>query len=261
MLFNFALIKRQGNEVSLHRLVQKAFIDSPHGYGSSGCQKGLDAAATLVNHHFPKMGGSLSLFERWSDCTPYLPHALSLAKVYKTPQQSKQRLKSSADLDELLKNCAWYLFEIGEFGESLMLLDIAFDACEDKEGLIYAQLCNNAACIYYELNDLVRCRESNELARKIREEKLKSDDVDLANTYSNIGCLLLSERRLDDSVEMYRRAEEIEVKHAGDDPNYLCMTLLCLGRVYSVKKDFETAQSYYDRAKKMAPPDTWVMAM
>ena len=214
----------------------------------------------LLNYWFPKMGGSVSLYDRWEECARYLKHALSLAKLFKSSSSSDSALKSSPNLDELLKNCAWYQYEIGEHDESLKTLGIAFGACEDKTGLIYSQLCNNAACIYYELNDLNNCRKYNEDALNIRRKKLKSDDVDLANTYSNLGCLLLSENRLDDSLEMYRKAENIERKYTQDDPEYLCLTVLSIGRVHFVKKKFDIARSYYDQAKKMASPDGWVMA-
>ena len=259
---NVALIKRIGPVVSLHPMVQKAFIDSSHGLQGLGTQqRTFHAAATLLNHHFPKMGGSVSLYDRWRECAQYLKHALSLAELFKSSNSSERALKSSADFDELLKNCAWYQYEIGEHEESLKTLKIAFAACEDKAGLIWAQLCNNAACIYYELNDLTECRKNNVQALNIRKKKLKGDDVDLANTYSNLGCLLLSEGHLDDSLEMYRKAEIIERKNPQDDPEYLCLTVLSIGRVHFVKKNFEMAQSQYEDAKKMASPDGWVMAM
>ena len=256
-----ALIKRSGKIISLHRMVQKAFIDSSCGLQSSGLQqRAFHGAATLLNHQFPKMGGSVSLYDHWGKCAKYLKHALSLAELFKSSNSSDKVLKSSPDLDELLKNCAWYQYEIGEHEESLKTLQIAFDACEDKTGLIYSQFCNNAACIYYELNDLANCRAYNEQALSIRKKKLKSDDVDLANTYSNLGCLLLSENRLDESLEMYRKAETIERKYTQDDPEYLCLTVLSIGRVHFVKKKFEIARSHYEQARKMATPDGWVMA-
>ena len=256
------LIERTGQVISLHGMVQKAFIDSSCGLQSSGLlQQAFHTAATLLNYQFPKMGGPLSLYGRWGKCAEYLKHALSLAELFKSSNSSNKVLKSSANLDELLKNCAWYQFEIGEHDESLKTLQIAFNACEDKTGLIYSQLCNNAACIYYELNDLTNCRTYNDQALSIRKRKLKSDDVDLANTYSNLGCLLLSENRLDESLEMYRKAESIEIKNSQDDPGYLCLTVLSIGRVHFVKKQFHIARSHYDRAREMAAPDDgWVMA-
>ena len=140
----------------------------------------------------------MSLYGRWTECAEYLKHALSLAESFDSSNSSDSALKSSANLN--LKNCAWYQCEIGEHDESLKTLQIAFDACEDGTGLIYSQLCNNAACLSYEPNDLTDCRIYNEKALGIREKKLKSDDVDLANLYSNLGCLLHSENRLDDSL-------------------------------------------------------------
>ena len=260
-LMGAALIERSGPVISLHQMVQKEFIDSSCGLQSSGVQqRAFQIAASLLNYRFPKMGGSVSLYGRWGECAKYLKHALSLANLLDSSNSSDSALKSSANLDELLKNCAWYQYEIGEHDESLKTLRIAFDTCEDQTGLIYAQLCNNAACIHYELNDLDKCRIYNKKALGIRGKKLKADDVDLANTYSNLGCLLLSENRLDESLEMYRKAENIERKHTQDDPEYLCLTVLSIGRVHFVKKKFDIARSHYDQAKKMASPDGWVMA-
>lgn len=50
-----------------------------------------------------------------------------------------------------------YPYEFGRLDDALELLKIAYASVPDKQSAIYAHLCNTAAVIYYEQNDLGPC--------------------------------------------------------------------------------------------------------
>ena len=110
-----------------------------------------------------------------------------------TFKMNEQPFKSSCEIVELLKNCAWYSYEIGEMEESLRIVGNAPDACDEK-GLPASQLYNNAECAHCELNNLVRGREDFERCLAIRSGKLAEDGDGLGNLCNNLTGLLLSEK-------------------------------------------------------------------
>lgn len=246
-----ALIKRDGNNLSLHRLVQVAYDYSDHGHAVVGRQKSFDAAATLLNARFPKMGGPNSLYGRWKECSEWLPHVQCLAGVYSKQAKSKPLLTSSPDLDELLKNCAWYLYEIGETDGCLKLLDIALDACLEKDSLLYSQLCNNAACTYFDINNAGRCWEYFSKCLEIRKGRLPSDHSDLANTYNNIGNYYILVGNLDKALKKHNKGVAMKSRNPETRPDYMALSQIGVGRVYFLKRDFKQAISRYEQAREL----------
>jgi len=73
---------------------------------------------------------------------------------------------------------ARYLYEISSYDEALQIIKIGYDACQDKESLQYADLCNTAGVCYLEKNLVAQCREALETSFHIREAKLPPDDID-----------------------------------------------------------------------------------
>ena len=55
-------------------------------------------------------------------------------------------------------------------------------ACEEKDSLQYATLCNVAGGAYYELNKLGECRKNWERFLQLQESKLSEDDIEV-NTH------------------------------------------------------------------------------
>ncbi|KAF2469963.1 uncharacterized protein BDR25DRAFT_314735 [Lindgomyces ingoldianus] len=253
LLVKLALIKKQGDRhnlnLSLHRLVQKAYDFSK--YGKLSRQESFSTLATLLNAKFPKMGGTTSLYGHWQECSLWLPHCLSLAETFVRQKEVRQRLRSSPDLDEVLKNCAWYLLEISENSESLKLIAIAQDACLDKKGLLYSQLCNNAGCIHFEMNQNIPCWESFSACLRIREELLHPDHPDLANTYSNIANYHASVGELKEAMEMHLKSFEIGERDPETEPEYKGLSRLGIGRVHFLKREFEDAINQYEEARKL----------
>ena len=103
-LANYALIKREGKVISLHRLIQKAFFFSLEDFEK---QRVFEATVKLVNSAFPKQINARPLLDRWHDCQKYIQHALTLAEIFHKHNGSRVPIQTLPELGELLKNCVW----------------------------------------------------------------------------------------------------------------------------------------------------------
>ncbi|KAH8704216.1 hypothetical protein BGW36DRAFT_458327 [Talaromyces proteolyticus] len=251
LLTRVSLVKRDGDYLSIHRLVQKSFIYSPSGFGQQKLHDIFTAAVVLVNAQFPKMGGPHSFFGRWHECAEVSPHVLSIVDYYESDPEVKKVFRANDDFVELLKNCAWYQYEIGEFDESLRLSELACEFCEDKFSPFFSQLYNNIGCVYYERNYLEKCREYWPKCLEIRAQTMAPDDIEISNICNNLGGMYMAEGLLDDAIKMYQRNLEIKTKRSNDPPEYLALGFLGLGRVYYLQKEFTKAMDYYSKAERL----------
>lgn len=101
-LLEKSLVKRDGRNLSVHRVVQEATT-----YGDlNDLQTSFDATTRLVHFRFPKTEMDGSLFSEWSICQEYIPHGVNLSKRF-TEHTRAGALKGSVTLVELMSNCAW----------------------------------------------------------------------------------------------------------------------------------------------------------
>ncbi|RDW75661.1 hypothetical protein BP5796_06482 [Coleophoma crateriformis] len=249
LLMHVALIKRHGENISLHPLVQAAYLESSYGRGQDIRQQAFHTVTVLVNDLFPKKSSSVALQERWAQCAVYLPHVLTLAAAYAQYSKTDHPLRSSSSLVELFKNSTHYQNDIGELHDCLKLLAIARDACTDKTGLPYSFLSNTTSCIYYELNDLPLCKKYQEETLAIRQAMLSSTDPGLGNIIMNIACRLTSEWRLDESLDLFQASKKIKLKDPNVSKQYLAHASASCGRVHMLKKEFELAEPLLTEAR------------
>jgi tetratricopeptide (TPR) repeat protein len=262
-LHETALVNKDHENVSIHRLLQFAFRYSRFGLAEKpALQEALNATAALLNFRFPNHEGNHHLYAKWSVCSTYLSSVLSLRAAFESVgRKKKNALSSSPALDRLLKNCCWYLYETGQHYECIELLDFAGKIALDKESLTYATLCQAYACTYFELNDLPKCRKWNEACLEIRQKKLTQDDPDVANVHANFGNLLTAEGRLDDAISELFIASEPLREDVADDQLYIGLRLMSTGRAQfargsqgdqgAVETDYEKAEQNYKKADEM----------
>ncbi|KAJ5289135.1 hypothetical protein N7478_002165 [Penicillium angulare] len=208
-LMERSLVQREGENISLHRLVQQAFRRSNFKYRPEARQEAYNAAVTLLNYYFPKMGGASSLYDQWATCEELLNHSLALADLVLNDRTHKKSFESSPELEELLKNSAWYQYEIGALRESQQLLKIAMNICRDKSSLLYAQLCNNLGVIYFDWNDLFECKKHLQECLSIRVSLLEPNHIELANIYSNLAGMHAADGNLDEALRLYTMCDDI----------------------------------------------------
>jgi hypothetical protein len=162
-----ALIKQDGRNLSVHRVVQEA----TNYHDLRDLQSSFDAASKLVWYRFPSRAMDEPLYTKWSTCQDYISHGVNLSKKYAEHTRSGV-LNGSNHFVELLSNCAWYLHELGDYDVSGRVLETAISACEDKDSLLYADLRSTSGSRFYDLNLLSDCRNAWDEVLRIRKALL-----------------------------------------------------------------------------------------
>ena len=144
-----------------------------------------------------------------------------------------------------------YLYELGQLNDGLDLLKIAYNSVPHRQSAVYAHLCNSAAVIYYEQNDLKPCRDFNERSRKIREAVLSEDDLDRATSYHNLGSLASAQGRYDDALELYAKTERTLIKAGEEAVISLGLIHMMTGRVFFLREQYLSASQKYRMAEEI----------
>ncbi|KAL8711218.1 MAG: hypothetical protein Q9220_004363 [cf. Caloplaca sp. 1 TL-2023] len=248
-----ALVKREARILSIHRVVQEAFfylhVDER--------QPAFDAAVRLIDEAFPRQIHGRPLHSAWERCETYIQEVLFLAAKFEDFEKQGQPLTALPEFSELLKNAAWYLFEVGEHRESKLLLKIAFSVCEDENTLLYAHLRNTAGVVDFELNHLPLCRQSLEKALEVRRKLLEPDHEELANTINNMGNLISAEGNPKEAMEYFKEAKEIRQRLGEDSAISLAITYQCNGRALVLQRRFDEAMEQYEKAESLAVHINW----
>ncbi len=144
-----------------------------------------------------------------------------------------------------------YLYELGQFRDGLELLKIAYNSVPDKQSAIFAHLCNSAAVIYYEQNDLKPCREFNERSRRIREAVLNEDDLDRATSYHNLGSLASAQGKYNEALELFAKTEKTQIKAGEEAIISLGLIHMMTGRVFFLREQYLSASKRYGMAEEV----------
>lgn len=230
-LMKNALIKRVGDNLSLHRLVQKAFRLSSHGLYPARIQESFDAAVECLHKCFPPASyaqghGGTQKFRK------YMQHATALTMHWHKSQEKPNKLQISDKLVELIVSFTWAIYEQADVRTALQYVEIGFKACEDTSSLIYGDLCNFAGSAYFELNNIHLARQYWERALSIMEKLYGPDDLRVANIHSNMGNVLVAEGLYEEAISSYTQAEQTRLKHGDGAAYYLALTKFSVGRIH-----------------------------
>ncbi|KAA8632136.1 hypothetical protein SMACR_07009 [Sordaria macrospora] len=209
-LKGLALIRRTGNTISIHRLLQSSIYSN---IPIKERQPVFDGAAKLVNFVFPKQKDIEPLGDRWPQCRKYIEHAQTLAALFTSAFEiAKSRLNPSPELQELTKNAAWYLYETGEHRSCYNMVEQAWEMCPDPQNsVIYAHLCNTAGVVHFDWNELSKSEEMHKKCLEIRSKLLPENDPTLSGSHFNLGQVysaLGKHKEAEDEFEIYRQIIE-----------------------------------------------------
>lgn len=246
-LAGLALIDVQGSTLSIHRLVQRSFL---HHMDLGQLQDVCNATASLLNSIFPKQIYGRPLVQQWAQCSKYGQHCLSLASYYKS-LGTAYPLSADQDFIELLGNCAWYLFEIGDWGDCDKIIESAKTRCGDKTGLPYSHLLNTAGGSSFERNRLAAARVNLEESLRIRRKHLAPDDEDLLCTTNNLANLESAEGRTQEALKLFAQVRTAREKLGADAAISLALTYAGIARAYLANKSFDDSKDYFDRAMEI----------
>lgn len=169
----------------------------------------------------------------------------------KSTRKNPTKLESSNDMDELMKDCCWYLVEAGKAEEALELLKFASEISINKESVEYATLCQGYAATSFQLNRLQDCRLWNERCLQIRQLHMEENNPDIANCRANLANLLTAEGRFDEARQQLTLALQPMSEDRESDRTYLGTRYMMMGRTYLRAGDLATADRWYVKSRKV----------
>ncbi|RTE84430.1 hypothetical protein BHE90_001017 [Fusarium euwallaceae] len=247
ILRNIGLIEQHKNILTIHRLVQVAYL---FHIKSDEQQTMFNYASVLVNHLFPKQIKGRQLYEQWAQCQKWIQHGASLAALFGKFRDAKVLFEYTRPFVELMENCAWYMYEAGNRQGTIDLVTSGVTACGEKDELGRAHLLNSKGLTYFFLNDLVRCREALAESQSIRERLLSSADEELANTYLNLGNLEAAEGRHDLAIPFFEKSMSTRQSIVGAE-GMVAVCHLTIARALLNKGDFKRAGEKMDESQKI----------
>ena len=168
------------------------------------------------------------------DCSRFMPGMLSSKSL---------RIK-------LMKESR-YLYEIGRFDDALQLLHIAFEATPESIPGYYEPLCEIAAAIYYEQNDLKSCQEYNARSQRLRQASLGGDFSQRMFHYQNLGNLAAAQGNFKKALMHYEMSLD-QLMHCtmqyNENDMFLEMYHMMTGHIYFLDGDDRKAIEQYREA-------------
>lgn len=123
--------------------------------------------------------------------------------------------------------------------------------CPDPDkSLRYAHLCNTAAVIYFDTNNLKESERMHRRCLKLRTELLADNDPILSGSYINLGQVYSAQGKMKDATDMFDKYKSINAQ-AGIPEMVQTRGLarMIFGRASFVQGDFKSARKLYDESK------------
>ena len=248
LLLHYSLIQREGNTITVHRLVQSVLRDR---LNSTVQRRWAKRAVQIVNQAFP-----VPEFTTWSQCKQLLSHAQICTRwIQKWNLMSKKA-------GVLLGKMGVYFYNRAAYAESEPLYQQARTIYEKVLGpdhLDLATTLNNLARLYVAQDRYAEAESLYQQAITIKEKAFGSDHPELAITLDNLGQLYYRQYRYAEAKLLYQRALVIyegtpELNHPS-----LGISLNNLAKLYTDQGCYTKAEPLYQRAlmieEKILGPD------
>ena len=147
--------------------------------------------------------------------------------------------------------------ESGAWPEELEMMQTAMQLCEDKEGLIYANLANSLGQMECERGHIAEAYKYMGASLQIRQRLLPNDHVEIANgfnNYANIVFLELKPGGCEKALEMYQQSIDITMKHENHRKKFLHIPHTNIARVMGVLKRYDESIEHANLSRKYAIP-------
>ncbi|MFK7813875.1 MAG: tetratricopeptide repeat protein [Maribacter sp.] len=153
-------------------------------------------------------------------------------------------------LASIFRNLATYEEHKGNYKGAIILMDssAAFQL-QYKDFLRYGSAMNVIGYNYYELGNYPKAMEYYKKAIETMDT-LKTKTYHQADTYRNIGNLMLVQKESDKALEAFNTA--METYKSTNDNSYQATTLLDIGNVYRQKKNYDKSIEFCQRGLEIA---------
>ncbi|KAI0805273.1 P-loop containing nucleoside triphosphate hydrolase protein [Xylaria sp. FL0064] len=214
-LSQMAIADLDGPTITVHRLIQDAYIQYMLDRERKSLEDAFSSAITVLQQRFPRQINGRPMHGEWQKCRELIEHAKCLAERYSQLRSIITGFSVKQDLAELLKHC----------------------------------------CCSFELNDLQRCRQTWEEALAIRQFWAKKNvlgaEEELANQLNNFGNLESAEGMYESALDLFEQARKIRVKLGADAVVPLAVTYMTTGRAYFLKGIYPEAMDNYEKAEEI----------
>jgi tetratricopeptide (TPR) repeat protein len=180
----------------------------------------------------------------------------TIGQMDKGSKYYRKALKMSIDnsddtyLATLLKNLAIYEEHKGNYKKAIDLMDSSATLqLQYGDYLRYGSAMNVIGFNYYELGNYPKAMEYYQNALRTMDT-LEIKTYHKADTYRNMGDLLLKEEKIEESLALFEKA--LDVYKEIDDRLYQATTQLDIGEIYFEQKQFDSALSYYEKGLSIA---------
>ena len=236
-LRRYAMVRRQGETLRIHRLVQAVVRDLP-------TQREWTAVVLRVLQEvFP---ADVRDPTTWPGCASLAPHVQAvLATVGAT------EAVEPAATGWLLDHLGHYLRARGEFAPARPLLERALDIRERILGPDHpdtALSLNTLAGLLHGQGQLAAARPLFERALDIRERVLGPDHPDTAWSLNNLAYLLRAQGELAAARPLYERALDIRERVLGSDHSFTAWSLSNLAWLLQTQGELAAARPLFERA-------------
>ena len=240
-LLKYSLMRREGNNLFIHRLVQTVLRD---GMIKEERSLWVERAIQLMNRFFPDPDDPAN----WPLCQYLLAHALTCAEW---AARAGIRTESSA---LLLSRTGYFLNSQGSYRQAEPLYEQALEirrAVLGEQHLDTARSLNNLAVLYQNQG---RYEEAGPLCKRalaIRREALGEQHPDTATSLSNLGEFYRSQGKYEEAELLFKQTLEIRRAVLGEQHRLTAWSLNNLGEFYRSQGRYEEAELLYKQALKI----------
>ncbi|KAL8902975.1 MAG: hypothetical protein Q9207_004248 [Kuettlingeria erythrocarpa] len=145
--------------------------------------------------------------------------------------------------------------ECGAWSEELDLMRTALELCEDKEGLVYANLANSLGSMECERGHVEEAYKYANKSLQIRKALLPPDHVEVANglnNYANIVFQELKPSACEKALELYDECIAISMKDEVHRQKFLHIPHTNIARVLRVLKRYDDSIEHANMSRSYA---------
>jgi tetratricopeptide (TPR) repeat protein len=238
------------NFMSIHRLVQKTRLKL---ISDVEREQAFDLALSTLKICFPSQVLGNHMHSVWDACESFLVHVLAFHKAVRDWQPT---LGDNAAYINMMCDCTWYLWEIGQYDEALRLLEQIEGICRQTIGLHTlegARIYVNRGSVFSTLNRYEEAGKLFEEGLRIRSDLLPKDDPLLANSYMQMGNYYASQGQVDKAVRAHKRAIEIRAKSSETPEGIMIISHFNICRSLLMGSRLDEAEAYLKTAEELEP--------
>ncbi|KAI1128111.1 hypothetical protein F5Y10DRAFT_292289 [Nemania abortiva] len=248
--------KMEDGILSVHRLVQNTRLRMLH---DDDRNEAFNAMLLILSHHFPKQALGDHMHALWGKCEVFLGSVLAFDTAV---NQWQPRLDDPSSFLNLICDCTWYLWEIGQYEEALPRLASSEAFCASTIGLgslEAARIYVNQGSVYSSLNRYGEAGPLFQKALDIRRVLLPQDHQLVVNSYMQVGNYLTWQGQCDDAVAAHEHVVRMRETYTTLSPGIAIISYLNLSRALLMAKRLAEATKAVDKAEsweEKLPNDT-----